>query len=148
MKRAALILLTLFVTVMLVACGGNNAAKGNTSANGEHHEGGDEHGKMTDIGKKKIGDRDVTVAVNEFTASKGEGVAEVELSGDGADKAKVVVWLEQDGKEASPKKTGEWAADEKKFDCHVELKKDMKAGKYKLVVEVDGKKESWDVDVK
>ena len=57
-------------------------------------------------------------------------------------------WVEQDGKEVSPKKAGEWVADEKKFDCHVELKKDLKAGKYKLVVEVDGKKDSWDVEVK
>lgn len=147
MKRAALTVLILFAVVLLVACGGgNNASK---PANGGNTESGhgDEHGKMSDLGKKKIGDRDVSVVVNEWVASKGEGVAEVDCGADG-DKVKLSYWVEQDGKEVSAKKSGEWAADEKKFDCHVELKKDLKAGKYKLVVEIDGKKDSWDVEIK
>lgn len=142
MKKTALAVLCLFV-VFLAACGGNNTAKSG-SGGGDGHE----HGDMKELAKKKIGDREVTVSVNEWVASKGEGVAEVALSGDGADKAKVSFWVEQDGKEVSAKKDGEWEADEKKFDCHVELKKDLKAGKYSLVIEVDGKKESWDVEIK
>ncbi len=146
MKKIAMFAMFAFV-VFLAACGGNTAKPGN-GGNTEHgHEHGDDHGKMNDIGKKKLGDRDVSVAVNEWVASKGEGVAEVDCGADG-EKCKVNFWVEQDGKEVSPKKAGEWVADEKKFDCHVELKKDLKPGKYKLVVEVDGKKDSWEVEVK
>ncbi len=136
------------LTVFLAACGGNTAKPGNGGGNTAGHEHGDDHGKMTDLGKKKIGDREVGVEVSDWVASKGEGVAEVEVGGDGADKVKLNFWVEQDGKEVSPKKAGEWVAEEKKFDCHVELKKDLKAGKYKLVVEVDGKKDGWDVEIK
>jgi hypothetical protein len=145
MKRLALFVLCSLV-VFAAACGGNTAKPGN-GGNTAGHDHGDDHGKMTDLGKKKLGDREVGVEVSEWVASKGEGVAEVDCGADG-DKCKVNFWVEQDGKEVSPKKAGEWVADEKKFDCHVELKKDLKAGKYKLVVEVDGKKDSWDVEVK
>ncbi|MBP9893258.1 MAG: hypothetical protein KBG84_15250 [Planctomycetes bacterium] len=146
MKKLALFVLCSLV-VFAAACGGNSAKPGNGSGNTAGGEHGDDHGKMTDLGKKKLGDREVGVEVSEWVASKGEGVAEVDCGADG-DKCKVNFWVEQDGKEVSPKKAGEWVADEKKFDCHVELKKDLKAGKYKLVVEVDGKKDSWDVEVK
>jgi hypothetical protein len=144
MNKLTLLILCSLV-VFVAACGGNTAKPGNSSNTG--HGAGDEHGKMTEIGKKRIGDRDVTVAVNEWVASKGEGVAEVDCGADG-EKIKLSYWVELDGKEISPKKSGEWQADEKKFDCHVELKKDLKAGKYKFVVEIDGKKESWDVEIR
>lgn len=144
MKKFALLILCSFV-VFVAACGGNSPKNG--SGGNTEHSHGDDHGKMSDIGKKKIGDRDVSVAVNEWIASKGEGVAEVDCGADG-DKVKLSYWVEQDGKEVSAKKSGEWAADEKKFDCHVELKKDLKVGKYKLVIEIDGKKDSWDVEIK
>jgi len=146
MKKLALFVLCSLV-VFAAACGGNSAKPGNGSGNTTDGEHDDDHGKMTDLGKKKLGDREVGVEVSEWVASKGEGVAEVDCGADG-DKVKLSYWVEQDGKEVSAKKSGEWAADEKKFDCHVELKKDLKAGKYKLVIEIDGKKDSWDVEIK
>ncbi len=145
MKRAAILMLSLLVAITVVACGGSNA-KGNTPTNASH-EHGDDHGKMKEIGKKKVGDRDVTVSVSEWDVGK-EGVAEVAVSGDGADKLAIKAWIAgDDGKEASPKATGSWAADEKMFDCHIELGKDLKPGKYKLWISVGDAKESWDVEV-
>ncbi|MCC6573004.1 MAG: hypothetical protein IT462_04360 [Planctomycetes bacterium] len=147
MKKLTLLLLVLVSVITLAACGGanntpvNNAPK--TDGGHKDHGHGDEHGKMTDLGKKKVGDRDVEVGVDEWKVGK-EGVAEVKVSGDKID---VKFWAEQDGKEISPKKTGEWNGDEKLWDCHVELAK-AKAGKAKLFVEIGDKKESWDVVVK
>lgn len=146
MKNAVLLMLML-LSVFAVACGGNAPANGAANSGGGGHGHGDEHGKMTEIGKKKIDDRDVTVSVSEWKPGA-EGVSEVAISGDGADKLKVQAWItDADGKEASPKANGEWAADEKMFDCHVELRKDLKPGKYKLWIEIEGKKESWDVEI-
>lgn len=149
MKRVMLVACLSVLIVAVAACGGANNASllpSNAPANGEHHE--DDHGKMTDAGSKKIGGRDVEVEVNAFPISKGEGVAEVGISGEGVDKLAPKTWLtDTDGKEVSPKKEGEWRAHEKKFDCHVELNKSLKPGKYKLWIQIGDAKESWDVEL-
>ncbi len=147
MKKAILLLLVLVSVITLAACGGANAPANNAAPKdkGDHHgKDGDDHGKMTEIGKKKVGDKDVTVGVNEWKAGK-EGVAEVETGGKLGEAPKF--WAEQDGKPVSPKKSGEWVDDEKLYDCHVELAT-AKAGKVKFFVEIGGKSDSWDVDVK
>ena len=155
MKTAFVILFLLLSCPLFTACTDKAATKPESTAfgGGESVE-DDKYGKLTELDKKRMGDHDVTLYVNEWRVGNDKDIKEpvlrVYLSGAEPEKRVVHAWLvDFAGNDLTPHAIGEWRKSDGSFLCVLDFKtKSVSTGACKLWLSVDDAKDSWEVTIK
>ncbi|CAG0975229.1 hypothetical protein ANRL2_01960 [Anaerolineae bacterium] len=154
MKFAGILVLALFSSLLIFGCTQESKAKLDSTLGGGEAIEDDNYGTLREFDKKRMGDYDVTLYLNEWRTGDDNDIKDpvirVYVKGVEPEKRIIHAWLVDSlGNVVTPHAIGDWSSSGANFLLKLDLKKkSVRHGMYKLWVRVDQAEDSWDVTVK